>query len=209
MKITIINGSPKGGKSTSELMIGHLVSRMADHEVEIYNISKSTLSEEQLEDVTNSDVLVFAFPLYIDSMPAHLLSFLVDLEKQTFPRQDSMVYCVVNNGFFEGKQNCIATQQMKHWCKAVNLTWGQAVGIGAGEMLPFIKDIPLGYGPNKNVGYAINQLSLNILSKSTGDDILISPNWPRPLWKIQSSSSVWYPWAKANGLKKKELYMKF
>ena len=42
MKITIINGSPKGGKSTSELMIGHLVSRMADHEVEIYKISKST-----------------------------------------------------------------------------------------------------------------------------------------------------------------------
>lgn len=73
-------------------------------------------------------------------------------------------------------------------------------------MLPFIKDIPLGYGPQKNIAYAINQLSVNILLGKNGDDIMVSPNWPRPLWRIQSSTLVWYPRAKAIGVKRKELH---
>ena len=43
-------------------------------------------------------------------------------------------------------------------------------------MIPFIKDIPLGHGPNKNLGNAIEILSSNILNKRTGEDIYISPN---------------------------------
>lgn len=206
MKISIINGSPKGGKSTSELMIGHLTAKISDCEVKIYNICKKILSEEQYTNIKNSDALIFAFPLYIDSIPSHLLRFLVDLEEHTFQRKDIMVYIIVNNGFYEGKQNRIVIEQMKHWCKAVDIKWGQAIGIGAGEMLPLIKDIPLGYGPQKNIGYAINQLSNNILSGKAGADIMVSPNWPRLLWRIQSSTQVWYPRAKANGVKRKELY---
>lgn len=209
MKISIINGSPKGGKSTSELMIGYLTDRMSDYDVKIYNICKTILSEEQYTNIKNSDVLIFAFPLYIDSIPSHLLRFLVDFEEQTFQRKDIMVYCIVNNGFYEGKQNRIVIEQMKHWCKTVGLKWGQTIGIGAGEMLPFIKNIPLGYGPQKNIGYAINQLSANILSGKNGDDIMVSPNWPRPLWRIQSSTRVWYPRAKANGVKRKELHKRW
>lgn len=89
MKISIINGSPKGGKSTSELMIGYLTAEMSDYDVKIYNICKTILSEEQ-----------------------------------TFQRKDIMVYSIVNNGFYEGKQNRIVIEQMKHWCKAVGLKWG-------------------------------------------------------------------------------------
>lgn len=137
-------------------------------------ISKIKLSKKQYEDIKNSDALIFAFPLYIDSIPSHLLRLLVDLEEQTFSKKDIMVYCLVNNGFFEGKQNWIAIEQMKNWCKAVGLIWGQAVGIGAGEMMPFIKDIPLGHGPNKNIGGAIDTFSHNILSGNTGTDLLVS-----------------------------------
>lgn len=113
MKISIINGSPKGGKSTSELMIGYLTAGMSDYDVKIYNICKTILSEEQYTNIKNSDVLIFAFPLYIDSIPSHLLRFLVELEEQTFQRKDIMVYCIVNNGFYEGKQNRIVIEQVK------------------------------------------------------------------------------------------------
>ena len=46
--------------------------------------------------------------------------------------------CVINNGFFEGKQNHIAMEQMEIWCESAGAKWGQAIGIGTGEMLPFI-----------------------------------------------------------------------
>ena len=94
---------------------------------------------------------------------------------------------------------------MKNWCEAVGLTYVQTLGVGAGEMLPFLKDIPLGHGPNKNIGIAFQQFSSNVLSLNKGKDLFVSPNWPRFLWKIQSSLDFWYPRAKKNGVKRKEL----
>lgn len=205
MRISIINGSPKLGESTSELLIKYLIPLIEENEVTVYKISKTNLTELQFENIKNSNVLIFVFPLYIDSIPANLLRLLIELEKIDFPNKNTMVYCIINNGFFEGKQNHIASSQIKNWCKIVGLTWGQTVGVGAGEMLPFIKDIPLGYGPNKNIGKAFKELARNIISLNGGKDLFVSPNWPRFLWKIQASLLVWYPYAKKNGIKRKRL----
>lgn len=92
---------------------------------------------------------------------------------------------------------------MKNWCKSVGLMWGQTIGIGAGEMLPYLKNISLGRGPNKNIGRAVQELAGNIMSKNTAKDLFVSPNWPRFLWKIQCSLYFWYPLGKKNGVKRK------
>ncbi|MDD3339854.1 MAG: hypothetical protein PHS82_13485 [Lachnospiraceae bacterium] len=207
MKISIINGSPKLGKSTSELIVEYLTPLISkNNSIEVFNTNTTALNEGQLSGIICSDTIIFAFPLYVDSIPSNLLRLLIGLEKRQFPSQNIMVYCVVNNGFFEGKQNHIAVKQIKSWCAINHLIWGQGIGIGAGEMLPFLKDIPLGHGPNKNIGNAIKQLSFNILTRQGGEDLFISPNWPRFLWKVQSSLFVWYPRAKSNGLKKSRLF---
>lgn len=75
-------------------------------------------------------------------------------------------------------------------------------------MLPFFKDIPLGHGPNKNIGIALQKRSQNILSFNQEEDLFITPNWLRFLWKIQASLCFWYPCAKKNGLKREELKKK-
>ncbi len=75
-------------------------------------------------------------------------------------------------------------------------------------MLLFFKDIPLGHGPNKNIGIALQKRSQNILSFNQEEDRFITPNWPRFLWKIQASLCFWYPCAKKNGLKREELKKK-
>ncbi len=156
-------------------------------------------------ETQSSDVLIFAFPLYVDSINSHLLRFLIEFENRGVCNNKSTVYCMINNGFYEGWQNRVAADIMKNWCKALGLTYGQTLGVGAGEMLPFLKDVPLGHGPNKNIGTALQELSQNILSQNQGKDLFISPNLPRFLWKIASSFCFWYPKAKKNGLKRKGL----
>ncbi len=205
MKICIINGSPKAGKSTSELLIGYLKTLLKGNEVITYHVREMDLSQTQFLRIQGSEALIFAFPLYIDSVNSALLRFLIELEKRGFPNKNMNVYCMINNGFYEGRQNHVAADIMKNWCKAVGLTYGQTLGVGAGEMLAFVKNIPFGHGPNKNIGIALQKLSQNIISLNQGEDMFISPNWPRFLWKIQSSLSFWYPRAKKNGLKRKEL----
>lgn len=205
MNICILNGSPKASKSTSELLIEYLMSFIGDKETAIYNICKADLSETQFSRIQSSDALVFVFPLYIDGINSQLLRFLIELEKRGFGNKNIGVYCIINNGFFEGRQNLIPAEIMKNWCKTVGLTYCQTLGAGAGEMLPFLKDIPLGHGPNRNLGIAFQELSRNILSLNRGEDLFVSPNCPRFLWKIASSLKFWYPRAKENGLKRKRL----
>ena len=203
MNISIINGSPKLGGSTSGLLIKYLLQETGESNAQIF---KCSLQATELAEIASSDVLVFVFPLYVDSIPSQLLQFLIILGELKDLNHDIMVYCVVNNGFFEGTQNYIAIQQMKNWCVAANLKWGQGVGIGAGEMLPFISNVPLKHGPNKKIGYAISDLATNLLNRQPGKDIFISPNWPRFLWRIQSTRFFWMPRAKSNSLKKQDLY---
>ena len=208
MKICIINGSPKESKSTSELLIGYLMPFIKGNEIITYNVCKTDFSKTQFSQIQSSEVLIFAFPLYIDSINPLLLRFLIELQKREFRNKNINVYCIINNGFYEGRQNHVAADIMKNWCKAAGLIYGQTLGVGAGEMLPFLKDIPLGYGPNKNIGIALQKLSQNILSLNQGEDLFIAPNWPRFLWKIQASLCFWYPRAKKNGLKREELKKK-
>ena len=194
MKISIINGSPKLEKSTSELMIEYLMSFISENKVFVHHINRANWEKICFAEIGNCDVLIFAFPLYVDSIPSHMLRFLVELEKQKqllrswgntplpaggILTKKTMVYCIINNGFFEGRQNHIALDQMKNWCNAMGLTWGQGIGIGAGEMLPFLRDIPLGHGPNKNIGRALKELACNIITLEEGEDLFVSPNWPR------------------------------
>ena len=209
MKICIINGSPKTGKNTSELLIGYLMPFIKENEITKYKVCELDFTEAQFSRIQNSEVLIFAFPLYIDSINSDLLHFLIELQKRGFRNKNTNVYCIINNGFYEGRQNHVAADIMKNWCKATGLTYGQTLGIGAGEMLPFFEEIPLGHGPNKNIGIAFQELVHHILSLSKGEDLFISPNWPRFLWKIQASLAVWYPRAKKNGLKKKEIFQGF
>lgn len=205
MKICIINGSPKSGKSTSELLIGYLMPFIKGNEIITYNLCEMAFSKAQFSLIQSSDVLIFAFPLYIDSIHSALLRFLIELQKRGFSNKNINVYCMINNGFYEGRQNHVAADIIQNWCKVSGLTYGQTLGIGAGEMLPFFKNVPLGHGPNKNIGIALQKLNQNILSLNQGEDLFISPNWPRFLWKIQASFCFWYPRAKKNGLKRKEL----
>lgn len=158
MNISIINGSPKPGKSTSGLLIKYLLQEMGECNAQVF---KCALQTTELAKIACSDVLVLVFPLYVDSIPSQLLQLLIILEELKNLNHDMMVYCIVNNGFFEGTQNYVAIQQIKNWCAAADLNWGQGVGIGAGEMLPFIANIPLKHGPNKNIGYAINKVFLD------------------------------------------------
>ena len=82
-----------------------------------------------------------------------------------------MIYAVANNGFFEGKQNEIAIGQIKIWSEKINAKWGQGIGIGSGEMLPYLKNVPLGKEPIRNLGEGLENLCENILSLRNGENI--------------------------------------
>ena len=207
MKIIIINGSPKTVKSNSEILGNYLFPLLKENNIKKYYSIYFQLNDKTKNEIYNSDVLIFIFPLYVDGIPSNLLKLLVKFEKENIVRPETKIYCIVNNGFYEGKQNFLALLHMKNWCKKVNAKWGQGIGIGSGELLPYLKKFKLGQGPLKNLEKILNRLSRNILTLNSDKNIYINPNWPKSLYFIQGSFS-WILKARKNNLKIQELFKK-
>lgn len=211
MKIAMINGSPKLGKSNSANFLKILEPMISgEHKIVHYNINKKPLTSEQYSDLCHMDTLIFAFPLYIDAIPAHLFKMLTVLEEYMKAKREKeiYVYAIINNGFYEGRQNRIGMEILKNWCLRSGLHFGQGVGQGAGEMMNFVEKVPLGHGPLKNLGKAMESLANSINSRGDGEMILFSPNFPRLGWKIMGTHFFWNATAKKNGLRKKDIMKK-
>ena len=207
MKISVINGSPKAGKSNSEILGNYLSSLLKENEIKKYYSISFRLNNENKNEIYNSDVLIFLFPLYVDGIPSNLLKLFVEFEKEKVVNPATRVYCIVNNGFYEGKQNRLAILQIKNWCEKVNARWGQGIGVGAGELLPYLKKYPLGQGPLKNLGKVLDEFSANIITLKSDEDIYINPNWLKSLYFFQGTIS-WILKGRKNNLRVRELFRK-
>ena len=207
MKISIINGSPKAIKSNSEILGNYLSSLLKENEIKKYYSIYFRLNDENKNEIYNSDVLIFLFPLHVDGIPSNLLKLLVKFEEEKIIKSETKIYCIVNNGFYESKQNRLAILQIKNWCEKVNARWGQGIGVGAGELLPHLKKYPLGRGPLKNLGKVLDKFSANILTLKSDEDIYINPNWLKSLYFFQGTIS-WILKGRKNNLRVRELFRK-
>lgn len=211
MKIAFINGSPKVKDSASGCILTELKAFLENESNTIseYYFRKSQLSTDEIKQLTECDILVFAFPLYVDGIPSHLLNCLIQLETffASIKEKEIIVYSLVNCGFFEAHQNELAIEMMENWCTKAGLKWGQGIAIGAGGMVPMMKNTPVGRGPKKNLDKAFKQLSNNILKCTTAENIYVTANFPRFLYKFAAEMG-WRQFGKANGLKRKDLFLR-
>jgi multimeric flavodoxin WrbA len=211
MKIALINGSPKIKDSASGAILHDLKPFLEkdNNFISEHKYTKPQLTAKDMEQIIENDVLVFAFPLYVDGIPAHLLNCLVQLESyfSNIKDKEIKVYVLVNCGFHEGKQNELAIEILENWCEKAGLNWGQGIGIGAGGMLGALKNVPIGKGPKKNLGKAFAKLSNNILNGISEEKLFITANFPRFLYKLAAEMG-WRQSVKANGLTKKDLFLR-
>ncbi|WP_438435187.1 flavodoxin family protein [Gorillibacterium sp. sgz500922] len=212
MKIVLVNGSPKPAKSNSGFLLAALEPLVAEgNELVSLRVNPKPLLPSQVEELCSADAIVLAFPLYVDAIPSQLMSVLVEVE--ALRRRDSSkrvrVYALINNGFYEGQQSRIAVDILRHWCDRCGFQFGMAVGQGAGEMLGSMEKVPLGHGPLKNLGKAMEKLAAAIRRGDSAESVHIQPNFPRIAWRLAAVHGFWHPTAKKNGLKKKDLLRRF
>ena len=89
-----------------------------------------------LQALKDAGKVVFVTPLYVDSVPSHMLPFMQEMED--FCRENGLrlkVYVIANNGFIEGRQNEPLMRVMENFCARSGLEWLGGIGIGGGVML--------------------------------------------------------------------------
>jgi len=207
MKISIINGSQKHGESNTECIIERFKGFInQSNEINIFNCGLNQLTNDNFEKIMSADAVVLVFPLFVHSLPSNTLKMLIELENIIASRQkkDLIMYTIINNGFFEGKQNIIAFEIIKNWCEKSGVIFGGGIGQGAGEMIIRTKHLGQERDLFKSLNCALQTMVKSIDEKKPMDVQYLEPNFPRFLWRFMAIRN-WNNLAKNNGLSKKDV----
>lgn len=192
-KILILNGSPRAVKSNSKTYAEIFIKncRMESEYFPIFKTNHEVLCSK-IEDF--SDVL-FVFPLYVDAIPVTLLQFLKDLEKFSIKRKPR-ISVLVNCGFLEYRQNDVAVDMMRLFCRENGYEFGSVLKIGGGEAIlttPFrflvVRKIKKLANSLKKAQYQTLAVTMPISGKQF----------------VKASTSYWVHYGKKKGITKEEM----
>jgi multimeric flavodoxin WrbA len=157
----LLIGSPRGLKSTSQLIGNYLLDKLQQEGVEaekvwIYPLMKSNQGKENLlSSVNRSDIVVFIFPLHWDSQPSLVIEMmeLIALHRKSIenPKKHQLI-AISNSGFPEAHHNDTVLAICRRFAKETGMEWVGGIGISGGEALGLMSEA-LGNKPLQKLGF--------------------------------------------------------
>jgi NAD(P)H-dependent FMN reductase len=174
----LIIGSPKiKSPSTSGVLGTYLLDRLGEQgwQTESLTLNDALLrdkgSTEFLAAVDRADLLILAFPLYIDSLPFLATRALETMAAHRPTRLDAPAQRFValcNSGFPEARHCAPALAICRQFALQCNITWAGSLALGAGEALcsgdPLSAYGSKGHPPTRHVMQALD-LAASALAK--------------------------------------------
>ena len=212
-KLVIINGSPRGEKGATGVVVKDMEGFIPkDMEAKFLCFSgdglDESLDDSEKEALFEADILLFAFPLYVDTFPSNLLYCLRDVEKEKAKFKngsDIKVYAFVNCGLYEGFQSAISIEILKNWIIAMDFKFGMAVGFGGCGALPGAKKQLPGEGIKEDMPRLFTAL-FNAMENGETDKENLYGNIAVSREDYKNSSEAgWRKLVVRNGLEEKDL----
>jgi multimeric flavodoxin WrbA len=143
----LLVGSPRTKKSTSYSLGSYLLEQLKarDIETKTIHIHTSIRSTERmntlLEAVNAADLVLLAFPLYVDSLPAPAIEALERIAARraaNTPANQDQTYsqlfaAIANCGFPEPRHNETALAICANFARQAGFIWAGSLALGAGE----------------------------------------------------------------------------
>lgn len=136
MNVLILNGTPKKKDGASVFFSKQLSKILYGCKTQTTHLRNRGDFSQALFQLQNADAVVLSVPLYVDSVPSHILEFLMMAEQYCIQHNCHFkLYVISNSGFIEGKQNHVHLNTYECWCQRSDIEWGGGIGIGGGVML--------------------------------------------------------------------------
>ncbi len=143
-KAVLIIGSPRGPKSTSNSLGTFLAERLQEKQItcEKIFINQCLSSNEKrtslLRLVDNSDLIILAFPLYVDSLHSQViktLELIAEHEKGQIGLNNKSFVAIANSGFPEAKHSSTALAVCRLFARQVGFNWAGGLAMGGGGLV--------------------------------------------------------------------------
>ncbi len=142
--VLLLVGSAKRPRSTSESLGTYLGERLGERGFEtetllLHRALKSDESRAELLAATDrADVLVIAFPLYVDSLPYLVIRAMEIVAQHRQARGEGKkqrLVAIVNCGFPEAHQNDTALAICRQFAREAGFEWAGGLALGGGEAI--------------------------------------------------------------------------
>ncbi|EAT60003.1 NAD(P)H-dependent oxidoreductase [Chlorobium ferrooxidans] len=196
----LLVGSPRLEKSTSSSLGSYLFEQLQQQGLEtetiyLYKVINSAERMEALrEAIAMADLAVLAFPLYVDTLPAPVISVLEDVvahcKGKTKPTRFS---AIVNCGFPEASQNESAVALCAGFARDAGFEWMGGLSLGAGEGM--VQARPLGEMGGQGASLrraleiAAGELGEGKAISESAQELLAKPVMPQWLYKLGGTIS--------------------
>lgn len=207
MKLTFINGSPRGASSNTDRLMGHFIEGFLEtpgNSVETFYIIKERPGFENiLKAVEQAGTVIIGFPLYVDAMPGSVKEFIEALAPLKGRRPDLTVMYLVQNGFPETAHNRYVEKYCEKLTKRMGFRYGGAICKGGCEGLsvqpPFLveKVFNLFRESGRSFG-ASGVLDSTLLAKLAHPEHLKPENVKQVIQMV--NGFLWDQWMKKNGV---------
>ena len=141
-KILLLNGSPRGKKSSSTALGNYLSNLLKELNFETKmlinrnQIDKEEKIKELLKEIEEANIVILLTPLYDDCQPYNVLKTQEILFEHKMNLKNKLFLPIINCGFPEPEQITEgAIPIYKQFASQVGFKWGGSLSIGGGEML--------------------------------------------------------------------------
>ncbi len=141
----LLVGSPRTRHSNSQMLGGYLFEQLQTRSIQTETLYLHTLlhSPEKMAAlfaaVDAADLVLLAFPLYVDSLPAPVIAALEQIAAQRragpMAQPDALFCALANCGFPEAAHNETALAICAQFARRAGFIWAGGLALGAGEGL--------------------------------------------------------------------------
>ena len=212
----LLVGSPRLSKSTSHSLGSYLMDQLAARgvETEIFQVYTSLNSPDKmrnlLEKLAATDLVVLAFPLYVDSLPGAVMQLLERIaDYRTSHMTDRSLKtrfaALANCGFPEASHNATALAICAEFSRTAGFDWAGGIMLGAGEGL--VHGVPLtelggrAFAVTNALNLAAGALAVGDPIPQEAQDLLSKPFIPAWIYRLAGGLG-WKQQAKQYGVEK-------
>jgi len=222
-------GSMAAGKSpsTSGVLGSYLLERLqgSGWETESLTLKASLLrpdgQAELLSATDRADLIILAFPLYVDALPS-LVTKALDLiaaHRRATPNPPlQRLVAVVNNGFPEAHQNTLALAICHQFALRSGISWAGGLALGGGESISSGQPLTAPHRSGPPVRHVIRALDMTAAALAAGrpvpgEAVTMMARNPMPIvpfavWRamfVKLGASGFERMAAENGVSKEQL----
>lgn len=136
MRLTVINGSPRGINSNSKTLLDVFLkgfSKVEGNTYELVYLKKISDFDQLSKHLQDAENVIIAFPLYFDSMPAMVKEFFESLGKNNKQPNNKRIGFIVQSGFPEPNHFKCLERYLNKYTSSMRSSYIGTVIRGSGE----------------------------------------------------------------------------